>query len=151
MKNPPSIKAVRLLDDVRLEIDWSTRETLAVDLRALLRGPFVALRQRAVFEQAQANEWGDGIDWPEGLSLGADTLYDLCREQAGLPTVAEFNDWMKRNGLSLASASDALGMTRRTIAHYRTGSRPIPKVVGLALIGLEQERKDPARRRPRFG
>lgn len=36
-------------------------------------------------------------------------------------------------------------MTRRMVAHYRTGSRPIPKVVGLALLGLERSRR---RRQP---
>ena len=36
------------------------------------------------------------------------------------------------------AAAEALGMTRRMIAHYRTGSRPIPKVVGLALRGFER-------------
>jgi len=30
-------------------------------------------------------------------------------------------------------------MTRRMIAHYRTGSRSIPKVVGLACKGWEAE------------
>lgn len=44
---------------------------------------------------------------------------------------------MAEHGLSLNSAADALGMTRRTIAHYRTGSRPIPRrVVALACEGL---------------
>jgi len=46
---------------------------------------------------------------------------------------------MRRNGLSLATAADSLGMTRRMIAHYRTGSRPIPKVVALACKGWEAE------------
>ena len=149
MKNPPGIKAIRVLDGLRIEIDWSTKETLSVDLRGLLRAPFGALCERSMFEQARNSDWGDGIDWPGGLSLGADTLYDLCREQAGLPTVTEFNDWMKRNGLSLATASEALGMTRRMIAHYRTGSRPIPRVVGLALIGFAQSRKESTQRRMR--
>jgi len=71
----------------------------------------------------------------------ADTLYGLCREQAGLPTARDFNDWMQRNGLSLTIAAETLGMTRRMIAHYRTGSRPIPKVVGLACKGWEAERQ----------
>ena len=47
---------------------------------------------------------------------------------------------MQRNGLSLAKAAETLGMTRRMIAHYRTGSRSIPKVVGLACKGWEAER-----------
>jgi len=51
---------------------------------------------------------------------------------------------MQRNGLSLASAAESLGMTRRMIAHYRTGSRPIPKVVGLACLGWESRRRQRA-------
>ena len=47
---------------------------------------------------------------------------------------------MKRNDLSLATAAEALGMTRRMITHYRTGSRPIPRVVGLACKSWEAER-----------
>ena len=73
--------------------------------------------------------------------MGADRLYELSRQQAGLPTASEFNDWMQRNGLSLASAAESLGMTRRMIAHYRTGSRPIPKVVGLACLGWESRER----------
>ena len=42
-----------------------------------------------------------------------------------------------RNQLSLSSAAEALGMTRRMIAHYRSGSRPIPKTVQLACVGWE--------------
>jgi predicted transcriptional regulator len=58
-----------------------------------------------------------------------------------LPTASEFDAWMQRNGLSLATAATTLGMTRRMIAHYRTGSRPIPKVVGMACKWLERERR----------
>lgn len=49
----------------------------------------------------------------------------------------EFGAWMQRNGLSLSTAAQALGLSRRMIAHYRTGSRPIPKVVALACRGWE--------------
>ena len=51
-----------------------------------------------------------------------------------------FSAWMDRNGLSLTTAADALGMTRRMMAHYRTGSRAIPRVVALACMGWEIER-----------
>lgn len=88
----------------------------------------------------QVDEWGAGLDWSGGLDLGADRLYQLCREQAGLPTPEAFDAWMRRNALSLSTAAESLGMTRRMIAHYRTGSRPIPKVVGLACKGWEAER-----------
>ena len=86
------------------------------------------------------DEWSHGIGWPGGPDLGADRLYELGREQAGLPTASEFEAWMERNHLSLSVAAESLGMTRRMIAHYRTGSKPIPIFVGLACRGWEAKR-----------
>lgn len=139
MKTPPNILAARITGPLTVEIDWSTRETLTVDLSALTKPPFDALRDPKFFKRMARDDWGHGLNWPKGLDLGADTLYELCREQAGLPTASEFEHWMQRNGLSLTTAAETLGMTRRMIAHYRTGSRPIPKIVGLACKGWETE------------
>ena len=144
MKTPPRIETARVTGDLKLEIGWSTGETLPVDLSDLAQPPFDALRTPDFFARMTRDEWGHGLDWPDGLGLGADRLYELSRLQAGLPTASEFNDWMQRNGLSLASAAESLGMTRRMIAHYRTGSRPIPKVVGLACLGWESRRRQRA-------
>lgn len=133
---PITIKAARIVGDLAIEIDWSSGETLTADLSALVRPPMDKLRDPAFFALMAVEEWGGhGLDWPNGLSLDAGRIYEICREQAGLPTAGAFDEWMRKNGLSLASAADALGMTRRMIAHYRTGSRPIPKVVGLACRG----------------
>lgn len=132
-----TIQSARIIADLKIEIVWSTDETLAVDLHGCLRPPFDALNAPDVFAKMAVDDWGHGLDWPGGLDLGADTLYTLCREQAGLTTPGAFDAWMRRNGFSLASAAEALGMTRRMIAHYRTGSKPIPKVVGLALRWLD--------------
>lgn len=139
MKTPPLIDAARIIGPLLIEIDWNTGETLRVDLTALVAPPFDAWRSSAFFAGMTRDEWGHGLDWPGGLDMGADRLYELGREQAGLPTATVFDAWMKRNHLSLASAAESLGMTRRMIAHYRTGSRPIPKVVGLACKGWEVE------------
>jgi len=43
--------------------------------------------------------------------------------------------------LSAAAAARALGLTRRTIIYYHTGSKPIPLVVGLACEGFEARLK----------
>lgn len=135
-----TIKAARITGPLAVEIDWSTGETLAANLDGWLLPPFEALNDTSIFAQMAVDDWGGhGLSWPDGLDLGADTLYSLCREQAGLPTPAAFDAWMQRNGLSLTTAAETLGMTRRMIAHYRTGSRPIPKVVGLACKGWEAE------------
>lgn len=136
-----TLKAARIVGPLTLDIDWSTGETLRAELAGWLRPPFDALHDPALFGQIQVDDWGGGLNWPDGLDLGADTLYELCRQQAGLPTANEFDAWMKRNGLSLQTAADSLGMTRRMIAHYRTGSRAIPRVVGLACKGWEAEHR----------
>ncbi len=140
MKTPPNITAARIAGTLLIDIDWSTGERLRADLTEWTSPPFDVLMDPDYFARIAVDDWGHGIGWPGGLDLGADNLYELCRRQAGLPTASEFNHWMERNGLSLASAAESLGMTRRMIAHYRTGSRPIPKVVGLACAGFEATR-----------
>ena len=94
-----------------------------------------------MFSKVAVEEWGHGLDWSSGLDIGADRLYQLCREQAGLFSPVAFDGWIKNNRLSLSTAAEALGMTRRMIAHYRSGSRPIPKTVHLACIGWEALKK----------
>ncbi len=136
-----TLKAARIIGPLTLEIDWSTGETLRAELAGWLRPPFDALNDPALWTQMQVDDWGGGLNWPDGLDLGADTLYELCRKQAGLPTASEFDAWMKRNNLSLQTAADSLGMTRRMVAYYRTGSRAIPRVVGLACKGWEVEQR----------
>jgi hypothetical protein len=139
MKNPPNIQSARVIDAGVVELVWSTGETLLVNLSGLpcRNAAFAELADPAFFAEMERDEWGHGIGWPGGLDLGADRLYELSREQAGLPTASEFEAWMERNGLSLTLAAESLGMTRRMIAHYRTGSKPIPRVVGLACKGWE--------------
>jgi hypothetical protein len=139
MNKPPLITAVQVADALHLLITWNTGETLACDLAATVsrHAALAPLADPAVFSQVAVEEWGHGLDWPDGLDLGADRLYHLCREQAGLFSPVAFDEWIKNNRLSLSTAADALGMTRRMIAHYRSGSRPIPKTVQLACIGWE--------------
>jgi len=141
MKTAPNILAARIVGALLVELDWSTGETLRADLSVHTASPFDALCDSEFFVRMERDEWGHGLNWPGGLDLGADWLYELCREQASLPTASEFDRWMQRNDLSLTKAAETLGMTRRMIAHYRTGSRPIPKVVGLACKGWEAEHR----------
>ncbi len=143
MKKPITIRAVRVVGPLALDIDWSTGETLRLNMSGLTAPPFDALREPDCFAQVEIEPWaGHGLDWPGGLSMDSDRLYTLCREQAGMPTAEAFDAWMRRNGLSLATAAESLGMTRRMIAYYRTGNRPIPKVVGLACKGWEAQRQE---------
>jgi hypothetical protein len=141
MKNPPAILAVRVVAALTLELDWSTKETLQVNLAPIVRkyAAFAPLKTPAVFAKVRLDDWGHALEWPKGLDMGADRLYELGREQAGLPTASQFNEWMTQHHLSLADAANVLGMTRRMMTYYRTGSRPIPKVVMLACKGWVAE------------
>ncbi|HBG04753.1 MAG: hypothetical protein A2075_19530 [Geobacteraceae bacterium GWC2_58_44] len=139
MNKAPLITAAKVTGTLQLVITWSTGETLNCNLATTVHrhAAFAPFVDPAIFSQVAVEEWGHGLDWPGGLDMGADRLYQLCREQAGLFSAADFDGWMQKNQLSLSSAAEALGMTRRMIAHYRSGSRPIPKTVRLACIGWE--------------
>ncbi|HJV65339.1 MAG TPA: DUF2442 domain-containing protein [Geomonas sp.] len=139
----PLITAVTVAGPLQLLISWKSGEVLACDLSPTVarHAALAPLADAAVFSQVAVEEWGHGLDWPGGLDMGADRLYQVCREQAGLLSPAGFDQWMQRNNLSLSTAAEALGMTRRMIAHYRSGTRPIPKTVQLACIGWEAQQK----------
>jgi hypothetical protein len=50
----------------------------------------------------RADDWGHALEWPKDLDMGADRLYELSREQAGLPTASQFDKWMAQHRLSLS-------------------------------------------------
>ena len=87
MKNPPTIQTARVIEPGVIELGWSTGETLNADLTDLpKRNPaFARLATPAFFLRVKRDKWGHGIGWPGRLDLGADRLYELGREQAGLP------------------------------------------------------------------
>ncbi len=143
MSKPPLILSATPRTPATLDISWSTGETLSVDVAGLVRRfkLYAPLKDPALFVQASADDWGHAVCWPNDITMGADQLYSLVREQIGEWGPAQFDAWMQRNNLSLSAAAEALGMTRRMMAHYRTGSRPIPRLVRLACEGWEHCRQ----------
>lgn len=51
-----------------------------------------------------------------------------------------FRQWQDCNALSLTDAAKAIGLSRRTISQFRTGARPVPRVVALACKGWSSDR-----------
>lgn len=94
MKYPPAILAVRVIAPLVLELDWSTKETLQINLAATARkyAAFAPLKIAATFASVRVDDWGHALEWPNGLDMGADRLYELSREQAGLPTASQFSE-----------------------------------------------------------
>ena len=142
---PPRIDEVAASEPGVLVIRWTTGETLTAHVddwieRFELLAP---LRNAEVFSQVRVGWYGHSVEWPGEIDLGADQLYERCREEAGLPTPQLFDDWMKRNQFSLQTAGDALGLSRRTVAYYRNGAKPIPRQTWLACLGWEVSRPTP--------
>jgi hypothetical protein len=138
MSKPPLIHAVKAKPPATLEIAWRAGGNSTVDVARLIKRfkLYAPLRNAALFARAKADPWGHAVNWPGEIDMGADQLYELAREQTGEWGPERFAAWMTKHGLSLNAAADALGLSRRMIAHYRTGSRPIPRVVALACEGL---------------
>ena len=60
------------------------------------------------------------------------------REQAGITMSPDaFRNWRERKAYTLDAAAHALGLSRRMVAYYEQGAKPIPKVVALATRALE--------------
>jgi predicted transcriptional regulator len=71
--------------------------------------------------------------------MSNDTLWRLALEQSSASMSADaFRRWRERRAYTLDAAARALGLSRRMIADYEKGGRPIPSVVALATRGLEE-------------
>jgi DNA-binding XRE family transcriptional regulator len=124
-----------------LHVRWDKGGENAVDVSDLI-GTFRAyapLRNLPeLFRQVQLGEYGSDVVWPGGIDMSADTLWRLAQEQAAATmTAAAFRQWRERKAYTLDEAAQALGLSRRMVAYYEQGSRPIPRVVALATRGLE--------------
>lgn len=140
----PKLQAVEALAPYRLRTSWSTGEVLEVDLESVLHSiPALAdLLDPNIFAKAHLAEWGHGIEWLDA-ELGADNVYALAKEQAGEVSHQMFDTWMHRNGLSLKTAAEALGLSRRMVSYYRTAQKAIPRAIWLACLGWEATRPQP--------
>jgi len=138
----PQLEEVQPLEPYRLSTRWSTAETLVVDVADKLRAsPVLApILAPEVFATAHLAEWGGSVEWFD-TEFGADNLYAWAKEQAGQTSHEQFDAWMRRNDLSLTTAAEALGLSRRMVSYYRTAQRPIPRTVWLACLGYEWLRR----------
>jgi len=125
----------------RLALTFADGLSTEVDLAdTIARHPTLArLGSAKIFAQVAPDEWRLGVTFAgdDGLSLASDNLRAMALEQAGEYSHQQLVVWMHRHQLSLDTAADALGISRRMLAYYRSGEKPIPKTVGLAMLGWE--------------
>ena len=140
------IASVKYADKYKLRLRWVSGKTMVVDLQEpvhRLKG-LRPLRDKTVFAQAAKGEGGHSVVWPSEIDMGADRLWEISLEQNGHLDAVEFIRWRWRYGLSLSDAAEALGLSRRQVAYYASGKRPVPRTVLLACKGWEVEKQSAA-------
>jgi DNA-binding transcriptional regulator YiaG len=124
-----------------LKLRWDTGKEGVVDIGQIVERFRVyepLRRSPKLFRKVHLGEHGTDVVWSEEIDMSADTLWRLAQEQSGATMTAEsFHAWRARNGYTLEEAARALGISRRMIAYYEQGEKPIPRVVALATRALE--------------
>lgn len=140
----PRLSAVEPLPNYRLKMTFINGCVMTVDKgETIFAQPNLKpLRDPANFAKVRlANSIGWAIEWPDfDIQIGADTLWlEALLQTTSDENTRTFLAWRLRNGLSLAGAAQALGMTTRTMSSYGTGARPVPYHIALACKGWEVE------------
>ena len=124
-----------------LSLTFADGASMRVDVTPIVRRhpSLRALGDPAIFGQAKVGEWGACVQWAgnDALELAADNLRARAIEQAGGYSHELVIEWMARHGLTLDAAAKALGLSRRMLAYYRSGDKPVPRTVALACLGWE--------------
>ena len=120
-------------------VDGGQFEVSLVD--TILKHPTLErLKDPEVFSSAKVGDHGASVIWAndDDLELAADNLRARAIEQAGGVSHEFIWNWMARNDLTIDAAAVALGVSRRMLAYYRSGSKPVPRTVALACLGREE-------------
>ncbi len=141
-KTLPRVAAVDPgIQPLTLRIRWADGGDSQVDVSGVIGAfsVFSPLRSAPdLFAQVRVGEHGTDVVWTDGIDMSADTLWRLAREQSGVTMTAEaFRLWRERKAYTLDTAARALGLSRRIVAYYDRGARPIPRTVALATRALD--------------
>ena len=140
MKNPAfKIDAVKTSPPFLLSITFGDKKTMEIDLSEIIErySALAPLKAPSVFALAHVGEFGSSVVWRDDVDLAGDNLRAEAVEQSGGISHERIWNWMHRNKLTLDTAAEALGISRRMVAYYRNGERPIPKHIWLACLGWE--------------
>lgn len=134
----------RAMPGLSLQLSFADGFTARVQLAAIIaRHPTLSdMADPDTFKQVELDEWGGCLRWSgrDDLELAADNLRAYAIKQAGQASHETLIEWMARYSLTLDEAAQALGLSRRMIAYYRSGKKPVPRTVALAIRGWEAEK-----------
>lgn len=102
-------------------------------------GIYRPLRDDAdAFSGLEVIDNGVAISWPDlDLDISADAIAALERIQT--MSAPDFRARLRRLGLSFDAATATFGISRRQIAYFASGAKPVPRQLVLALHGFEAE------------
>jgi DNA-binding XRE family transcriptional regulator len=124
-----------------LRVRWDNGDESLIDVSGMVQSYrlYEPLRRSTeLFRQVRLGEHGADVVWTDQIDMAADTLWRLAQEQAGETMTADaFRHWRERKAYTLDEAARALGLSRRMVAYYEKGDRPIPRVVALATRALD--------------
>ncbi len=124
-----------------LRIRWDKGDESRVDVSGLIETFRVyepLRRSPKLFRQVRVGEYGADVVWSGEIDMAADTLWRLAQEQAGVTMSPDaFRRCRQRKAYTHDAAARALGVSRRMVAYYEQGAKPIPRVVALATRGLD--------------
>jgi DNA-binding transcriptional regulator YiaG len=128
-------------EPLTLRIQWDRADESHVDVSGLV-GTFRVYeplrRSPEMFGGVRVGEHGTDVVWSDEIDMSADTLWRLAQEQSGATMSPDaFRRWRERKAYTLDAAARALGVSRRMVAYYEQGAKPIPRVVALAARALE--------------
>ena len=140
----PLLRSATAVDLYRLDVVWQDGRAARVDLgpHILRYAVYRPLRDDwAAFAALEVIDGGVAIAWAgHDLDLSADAIAALERTQT--MSAEDFRGRLARLGLSFDAAAATFGISRRQIAYYASGAKPVPRHVVLAVHGLEAEVAD---------
>lgn len=134
-----TLTAVEPLANLHLGLTYADGARFEVDVDLIIKGRKTLARIRDAFDTAKLGDHGLSVVWADddNLELAADNLRARAIEQAGEYSHETILNWVARHKLTLDEAAEALGLSRRMLAYYRSGAKPVPRTVGLACIGWD--------------
>jgi predicted DNA-binding transcriptional regulator AlpA len=140
-----TLSGVKAMPTAGLQLHYADGERFEVSLvETIERHPVLErLKDPKMFRSVRVGDHGASVIWAndEELELAADNLRARAVEQAGGVSHEFIWNWMARNELTLDAAAVALGLSRRMLAYYRSGSKPVPRTVALACLGWDEVHK----------
>lgn len=123
-----------------LKVTYADGMDFNVDLSGWIKSSsfLKPLQDQSLFSSAKLSKLGRAVEFGKGeIDLAADNLRNLAIEQSGGIGHERIWNWMHENNLTLDSAAEVLGISRRMLAYYRNGEKPIPRHIWLACVGWE--------------